>query len=157
MKDILLWGLNINTSTIATSSKENKKKLNRIKSEVFSNSGDQSLGMFKTSGQLGSKTDKWKTPFVLKPNKAFEKLAKNVLSVSCGATHTVIVTSVGLWTMGANEEGQLGREGPPFEPLPVSFEELEKMKDKIVAASCGAHHTIAITSKGFVFGFGWVN
>ena len=101
-----MWGYNTDTSTVASSSKENKKKLNRIKSVKQLN--EHSLGMFKTSGQLGNKNDKWKTPFsVLKTNLVFSKTVDKVKSVCTGAVHTVILTSSGVWTMGSNEEGQV--------------------------------------------------
>jgi alpha-tubulin suppressor-like RCC1 family protein len=115
--------------------------------------------MFKISGQLGTKTERWKTPFpLLKTDPNLSNSIVKVKAVSTGAVHTTILTETGVWTFGSNDEFQLGRDGPNNTPALVVFpEEFERSKDTVVSVCCGAHHTLVSTEKGFIYSWGWVN
>ena len=115
--------------------------------------------MFKISGQLGIKTERWKTPFpLLKTDPLLAKSIVKVKAVSTGAVHTAILTETGVvWTFGSNDEFQLGREGPNNTPAVVVFpEEFEKSNDTVATVCCGAHHTLVSTQKGLIYSWGWV-
>lgn len=76
----------------------------------------------------------------------------NVLLVKSGAFHTIINTKTGLYSFGNNLFGQLGIEEKyllyVFTPTKINI------KLKIKDISCGDHHTILLTDKGDIYGFG---
>eukprot|EP01041_Mallomonas_annulata_P001258 gene1258-2435_t len=79
---------------------------------------------------------------------------KNVLALSCGQFHSVIVTKTGtVFSCGKNDYGQLGLEGI----------ELAKTYTKVFGAPeseaisqvcCGYYHTLLLSQNGVVYGFG---
>lgn len=82
------------------------------------------------------------------------KVLDDVVSVSCGNSHTAAIKKDGsLWMWGSNYHGELGNngqsnqsfkyyEGPtyPYQDVPV------KVMDGVIAVSCGANFTGAITA-----------
>ena len=76
----------------------------------------------------------------------------NVLLVKCGAFHTIVNTTTGLYSFGNNLFGQLGIEEKyllyVFKPTKIDIN--LKIKD----ISCGNYHTILLTDKGDIYGFG---
>ena len=73
-----------------------------------------------------------------------------LISVSCGDSHTAVLTSEGLWTCGANESGALGRSGAS---APFALVKFGNGKE-IVKVACGGFHTAAICSDRELFVWG---
>ena len=73
-----------------------------------------------------------------------------VLSAACGAHHTLIHTSHGVYACGRGHNGQLGigLRMVVREPKEVAF------KGKAVAVACGSHFSLILDDAGQVFGFG---
>ena len=87
----------------------------------------------------------------------------NILSVSCGGTHTCAILqssdqfspgSSYVYTWGSNDSGQLGYEKDMrkgnFEPNVVS--DLEGKR--VIQVACGYSHTLALTVEGNVYAWG---
>jgi len=76
----------------------------------------------------------------------------DVLLIQCGAFHTIINTKSGLYSFGNNMFGQLGIKEKyllcSFTPIKININ--LKVKD----ISCGDYHTIILTDKGDIYGFG---
>lgn len=85
-------------------------------------------------------------------NRWYTSPINNVISVWCGAYHTMVLTSTrGLLACGDNSYGQLGLEQrrvgfDAFEPTRVAL-------PQVLSVACGAEHTMALTVEG-VYGFG---
>ncbi len=90
-------------------------------------------------------------------------------SLSCGASHTFLVSEDGAFGWGCNEERQLGLVSErAYEPLPVCvlrrrvrFAEVRTLKLALVLPrmqikmiSCGTHHAAAVTTEGTVWAWG---
>ncbi|KAF9408607.1 hypothetical protein HW555_011775 [Spodoptera exigua] len=79
----------------------------------------------------------------LKPHRA--------LFVACGRAHTVFVTdSNAIYTVGCNDEGQLGTGDLEHHTVP-QFVELEGETGPIKQVSAGSNHTAILTDDGRVF------
>ena len=88
----------------------------------------------------------------------------NILSVSCGGTHTCallvsadhVIPQSHVYTWGSNESGQLGHEKEGwssktnFDPNLVG--DLEGKR--VVQVACGHSHTLALTQEGSVYAWG---
>ena len=75
-----------------------------------------------------------------------------VLSVSCGVSHTLIITTVSdLWSCGNNYDGQLclGNKESQMEP--------QKSFSNITKISTGNHHSLFQNNKGEIFSCGYNN
>ena len=81
------------------------------------------------------------------------------LSVSCGNTHTMAITSVisklifissgsgQLYGFGSNSFGQIGVEDQVVPcPIFVSYDQLYLKGDQVVHVDCGSHFTVVSTS-----------
>lgn len=85
-------------------------------------------------------------------NRWYISPVNHVISVWCGAHHTMILTSDrGLLACGSNEYGQAGVENRQlgrrlFEPAKVNI-------PQVLSVACGTWHTLALTVDG-VYGFG---
>jgi alpha-tubulin suppressor-like RCC1 family protein len=82
-----------------------------------------------------------------------------VATVACGAAHAAAVTAAGeLFTWGANEHGQLGRGTPqgafPAPERALFALHLSAVEPRVVAVSCGARHTVAVTEASLALAFG---
>ena len=74
-----------------------------------------------------------------------------VLSVSCGAHHTLIITTdSNLWSCGYNEYGQLflGNKENQLKPQKTSFSNISKI-------STGTYHSLFQNNKGEIFSCGY--
>ena len=74
-----------------------------------------------------------------------------VLSVSCGAEHTLIITNDdNLWSCGSNEHGQLclGNQERQLKPQKTSFSNISK-------TSAGWNHSLFQNDKGEIFACGY--
>jgi len=76
-----------------------------------------------------------------------------VFSVSCGHCHTLAVTNNGIYAWGASQFGQLGLG----KVLQCSTPELitSLAQEIIVDAVAGQYHSVALTTDGRVFTWGW--
>ncbi len=80
-----------------------------------------------------------------------------VSSASCGSSHVIVVNSNGnLLSWGGSEYGQLGQKeskgGADIVPFPKQIKGVSTTR--FVQVSCGANHTVALSSSGRVFTFG---
>lgn len=77
-----------------------------------------------------------------------------VKSISCGDTHTLVVTESGqLLAFGRNQNGQLGNGKIEDSLEPQQIMALDGVKVSQVA--CGAEHSVCCTDDGKVFAWGW--
>jgi alpha-tubulin suppressor-like RCC1 family protein len=99
-------------------------------------------------GQLGNGTSRKSSTPQLIPLPG-----KIVTNVACSYHHTVLVTSDGeAYAFGLNDHGQLGIDSTKNSSTP----ELVKLPAgvRVVAASCGQHHTVLLTDDGCVYSCG---
>ncbi|KAL3269950.1 hypothetical protein HHI36_009006 [Cryptolaemus montrouzieri] len=81
-------------------------------------------------------------------------LKVRVISVSCGRKHTLFLTDYGVYSCGSNNYGQLGLGHSVQEcPYPQLLSDLSAVK--IVQVVCGQYHSMALTSDGKVYTWGW--
>ena len=103
-----------------------------------------------TEGQLGLGEDSEETVFT--PTEL--PLSDTVAQIACGYYHSALVTTEGrLLTFGEEEGGKLGlgecgQSGDTDIPRPVN------MPAPVQAVSCGASHTLALTTAGKLYSFG---
>ncbi|GFH12745.1 UV-resistance 8 protein, partial [Haematococcus lacustris] len=106
----------------------------------------------------GNTTDQ----FLPKPITFFSGMI--IKEVTCGDTHTLVVTDMGeLFTFGRNQNGQLGLGHTEDQLSPQRVEALQVRSMQnwpghghcVASVAGGAEHSIAATSQGKVFGWGW--
>ncbi|URD76716.1 Regulator of chromosome condensation (RCC1) repeat [Musa troglodytarum] len=97
---------------------------------------------------LGDRNDR------LIPEKVASIKGEKMVLVACGWRHTITVSSSGnLYTYGWSKYGQLGHGD--FEDH-LSPQWLEALKDSCISQiSGGWRHTMALTSDGRLYGWGW--
>ena len=101
-------------------------------------------------GQLGHK----ETEHVCTPRR-LQGFFGTIVDVACGCAHTVVLTTNYLYTFGANQHRQLGRSSAllaDYRPSPVFLSVTEHYS--LSSVTCGAWHTVLLTSCGRVFAFG---
>ncbi|KAL0112102.1 hypothetical protein PUN28_013376 [Cardiocondyla obscurior] len=83
----------------------------------------------------------------------FKSMKIEVYSVSCGHCHTLAVTNNGIYAWGASQFGQLGLG----KVLQCSSPELvtSLAQEIIVDAVAGQYHSVALTTDGRIFTWGW--
>ncbi|XP_057295987.1 uncharacterized protein LOC130624943 isoform X2 [Hydractinia symbiolongicarpus] len=76
-----------------------------------------------------------------------------VLSVACGALHTIALCQEGVFAWGSNKHGQLGVGDTRKRSRPVLLSDLSsKQVNSIV---CGQYHSLAVTTDYKAFSWGW--
>ena len=78
-----------------------------------------------------------------------------ILQISCGEKHSAFITTTSLcYTMGRNDNGQLGINQPYVEAKhsPSLVDSL--LNFKLQAVACGKSHTLVLTRQGDVFSWG---
>ncbi|XP_052121227.1 uncharacterized protein LOC113205965 [Frankliniella occidentalis] len=88
-----------------------------------------------------------------RPILTFNSLRTRVLSVACGQNHTLALTENGLYSWGSSIYGQLGLGKISQSPYPRLITAL--LDYRIVAVAAGQYHSLALTSTGRVFTWGW--
>ena len=79
---------------------------------------------------------------------------ETVVAVSCGETHTAVVTASGhLYTFGNGDYGQLGHGNTDSQYVPKHV--LGLSNETVVAVSCGWYHTAVVTASGHLYTFGY--
>uniref|UniRef100_A0A4W3I5X0 X-linked retinitis pigmentosa GTPase regulator n=1 Tax=Callorhinchus milii TaxID=7868 RepID=A0A4W3I5X0_CALMI len=80
-------------------------------------------------------------------------ISGKVTQVSCGGSHTVILTEDNVYTFGLGQFGQLGHGTFTFESsVPKVVERLKKKEVQYI--SCGENHTAVVTTNGLLYTFG---
>ncbi|KAL6072643.1 RCC1 and BTB domain-containing protein 1 [Balamuthia mandrillaris] len=129
---VVSWGFNINCSLLGKRAKLNMS------------------GKFQVSGQLGLGN-----PTLLKRGPSWVTGIEGVpIQASCGTAHTACLTSLGVYTWGCNDEGQLGytpKADQSLRPRLIVF----PSQSQICQISCGAHHTAAVSRDGNLFCWGY--
>lgn len=102
-------------------------------------------------GQLGddSNVDRYK-PMIIDSLSTL-----NIIEVCCGAYHSLALTNEGeLFAWGYNRIGQIGNgQNKNNEWAPININPSSAGKFKMI--SCGYHHSMAISSNGIVYGWGY--
>ncbi|KAM7529890.1 hypothetical protein LguiB_033300 [Lonicera macranthoides] len=97
---------------------------------------------------LGDRNDR------LVPEKVSVADGEKMVLVACGWRHTISVSSSGgLYTYGWSKYGQLGHGDFEDHLVPHKLEALEK--HSISQISGGWRHTMALSSEGKLYGWGW--
>jgi len=85
----------------------------------------------------------------------------NARAIGCGAYHTLVVASDGLYTSGLSNYGQLGHGDTTncstlrlVDCAEFSYDKASGSADSVVAATGGMHHSLCLLSSGRVFSFG---
>ncbi|KAK7891978.1 hypothetical protein WMY93_023941 [Mugilogobius chulae] len=79
---------------------------------------------------------------------------KKVSSISCGFSHTAVLTKDGaVFTFGSGEHGQLGHNSFRDELRPRFITEL--FGSKVMQVACGRQHTLVMTESQRLFSFGF--
>lgn len=87
------------------------------------------------------------------PVQTLLRLQVNVISVSCGALHTLALTDCGIFGWGSSRFGQLGAGEVQQAIQPIIIESL--LTEEIAKVECGQYHSLALTRDGRVFSWGW--
>eukprot|EP00268_Persea_americana_P066002 TRINITY_DN8903_c0_g1_i3.p1 TRINITY_DN8903_c0_g1~~TRINITY_DN8903_c0_g1_i3.p1 ORF type:complete len:194 (+),score=46.61 TRINITY_DN8903_c0_g1_i3:214-795(+) len=97
---------------------------------------------------LGDRSDR------LVPEKVSAVDGQKMVSVACGWRHTISVSSSGsLYTYGWSKYGQLGHGDFEDHLIPHQLEALRN--NFVTQISGGWRHTMAFTSDGSLYGWGW--
>ena len=102
------------------------------------------------SAGTGPSITRYESP---RPVCLFRNLEMEVLSVSCGRSHTLAVTNNGVYAWGSSRFGQLGLGRIlqcPHPELVISL-----AQEIIVDAVAGQYHSVALTIDGRIFSWGW--
>ncbi|XP_071495065.1 probable E3 ubiquitin-protein ligase HERC4 isoform X2 [Diadema antillarum] len=104
-----------------------------------------------TEGQLGLSCDEDAGGCIAAATEVSLPSDQKVRSISCGSQHTCVLLQDGtVFTCGANNSGQLGRQGDHFKLVQVLAVETLV----ICQVSCGDDHTLAVSDKGQVLSWG---
>ncbi len=77
---------------------------------------------------------------------------KNIVAISAGMGHSLALNDDGqVFSFGSNCNGQLGLDDYAMRQIPTLISGLPK---NIIAISAGGYHSLALTSDGYVYGFG---
>lgn len=167
---VLAWGLN-NLGQLGDGTKKNRRAPVKVrlpkgtKIKAISAGCDDGFALATTGklyawghnffGQLGDGTEKNRT------NPVAVKLPKGtkVTGISAGCSHTMALTSTGLWGWGHNNDGQLGTGDMKSTDLPVLIVFLFRGQGPgtITSVFAGCFHTIALFSRGAVLAWGGNN
>ena len=86
------------------------------------------------------------------PKKVEAFAGQRVVAVSAGQHHGLAITADGVWSLGWGACGQLGHGDTQNKLLPKKIEAFAGQR--VVAASAGDMHSLAITADGAVFTWG---
>jgi RCC1 and BTB domain-containing protein len=102
-----------------------------------------------SEGQLGNGTTTQSNVF----NKIDGLVNKSVNDISCGHLHSIVLLQTGeLYAFGFNSKGELGVGNNTNQLIPTLINGLNN--EKIIAISCGAYHSLALTESGQLYSWG---
>jgi alpha-tubulin suppressor-like RCC1 family protein len=107
------------------------------------------------NGQLGhGDIEERYVPTEIQMNKNEREEDVKIISVSCGTSHTVLLSEDGkhIWTFGNNRYGQLGLEDNLDKNVPTEIQREEDVK--IISVSCGGFHTVLLSDDDRIWTFG---
>ena len=112
-----------------------------------------------TEGRLGLNLDQINDlNFIVTPT-ILSSIKLPVSYVNCGDNHTAAIINNELYTWGVGSWGRLGLgdQESRYIPTKVSFNHDQEEEEDIQISSvvCGSCHTIVLTNKNKVYGFGW--
>lgn len=116
---------------------------------------DSQLGFHKSSEKPDMVLDYITEP-VLIPLPLEDPDSSEVIDVSCGRAHTVVLTTEGVFSLGHNAYGQCGRgivEGEIHRGSQIINKVLDLPND-VIKVVCGQDHTFYLTSGGQVYSCG---
>ena len=83
-----------------------------------------------------------------------EVLSISVKSISCGSQHSLVLTDFGVYSFGSSRFGQLGvGKDIVLSQNPLIISEL--VDKDIIRVECGQYHSLAISSSGLLWVWGW--
>jgi alpha-tubulin suppressor-like RCC1 family protein len=96
------------------------------------------------------------------PTKVQKLPNQGIVSLACGAQHTLVSTDGGLkvWAFGSNTQGQLGQGNRSMSEekvrvFPALIQTLSNQKNRaILQVAAAANHSLALSNNGEVFSFG---
>ena len=123
----------------------------RGNSAIFVTNEDKVYGLgFNRNGSLGVGP---KRETVHKPELNQVLSGKQLVDITAGFEHCIGLTASGqCYAWGQNKYGQLGIVSHEMAEMPQKIEELSDKK--VIKISCGAYHSMALTSDGEVFSWG---
>ena len=90
----------------------------------------------------------------LLPKKVEAFAGQHVVAVSAGPNHSLALTADGsVWSWGYGAFGKLGHGDVQDQLLPKKVEAFADQR--VIAASVGQHHSLALTADGSVWSWGW--
>ncbi|TKR93812.1 hypothetical protein L596_008198 [Steinernema carpocapsae] len=107
-------------------------------------------------GQLGMRIPG--SGLITSPQQIFgapvDEFGVTISSIACGEKHTIMLTADGkLWSVGANECGQLGRSGAQHGSFTIYPVEMN-VGTKIIQIEAGQYHSAAVAEDGRLFVWG---
>jgi len=97
-----------------------------------------------------------KNPLLLLPRNVTSFFGTQILRVECGKNHTLLYTEDGeLYAFGQGTCGQLGNGSKKNQSSPILLDGFPK--NKIASIACGIQHSVAITTSGSVYIWGYVS
>jgi len=123
---------------------------------ILSSDGELAGWGVNSSGQLGNDT----TTSPATPVPAFTSgpaAGKTIVAIAGGHTHSLVLSSDGqVFASGDNNRGQLGDDTTNLRSTPVAVPTSGVLAGKtIVAIAAGAAHSLALSSNGEVFAWGY--
>eukprot|EP00347_Sterkiella_histriomuscorum_P016506 403352920 len=133
--------------------KEQMQLLPRIKLKIFGQvNKNQSYKVFVWGSGKDGRCGNGKESSEKLPNQA--NTSHNFTQLSCGYHHSAAVTSDGMiLSWGRGIFGQLGHGDTENYSLPTPIEALVKIQ--IIQVSCGWQHSMALSSQGRIFSWGY--
>jgi len=133
---VVTWGYNMNCSLLGLKGPENLKKMSQVNDSTFEVSGQLGLG---------------KSDVYFSPPTVVKGITGEIISVSCGSAHTMVLTTTGVWSFGLNDEGALGHQGNHLVPTLI-----KSLSSKVILkVSAGGHHSAAVDNNGTLYTWGW--
>ncbi|OTF82930.1 RCC1 domain containing protein [Euroglyphus maynei] len=91
---------------------------------------------------------------IVEPRKIQRLCGRKIVEFSAGRNHILARSKNGkIFACGSNEFGQLGIYGSESINIPIQIGALQN--EHIIGIACGAFHSLALTKRGLLFGWGF--